>query len=349
MAQKRSIFFITTLVMLLLSLASCSVNPFRSNNNLTGTAAGTLGGAAIGGGVAALAGASKAQILLAGLAGGALGYYVSSLDFASGGVTHVGGQVFTLGDYATIEIPSEKIFDVNSADFLPEAGPILDSVVSVLNRYPHSNIMVSGNTSGYYTSKLERKISLDRARQVAAYLWAHGIINAGDPDSNVGDLQGRHSYTRKLSYVGYGDLFPISNNITPQGVLENSRIQITVYPPNRHLSLNKCGPVFNNIGALNEPQSAPDQTAQNSLTNTPSGITRLPENETEPGDPFKDDNQISSAKVVNTQGYDPSTPTSTNDSWKNYNSVSSVPQTASAPKVVKQGGFTGYKDELASR
>jgi outer membrane protein OmpA-like peptidoglycan-associated protein len=264
MTQYRKLF-LTTFTLLLLS--SCSANPFRTDNELTGSATGTAVGAVAGGGVAAIAGASKVEIGLAAIAGGALGYYITSLPFASGGVTHVGGKVYTLGDYVTIEIPNDVLFDVNSADFLPDAGPVLDSAVSVLNRYPSNNIMVSGNTSGYYTDKFERQISQARARQVAAYLWAHGINNFNDQNSNYGSTKDHAPYMRKLSYVGYGSYFPISNNITLQGIQENSRIQITAYPSDSQLHLNKCGEVFTNIGSPGDDATVPSKEPELGMAN----------------------------------------------------------------------------------
>lgn len=223
-------------------LTSCSVNPFNNNNEFTGTATGTLIGAGAGAGAAGLLGASKTEMGLAGLAGGALGYYFTSLPFRSGGITHVGGQVFTLGDYVTIEIPSNSLFDVNSSDFTPQAPAILDSAVAVLNRYPNDNIMISGNTSGFYTSKFERKISEDRARQVSAYLWAHGIgnDNFNNPNDNYGGPNYPKRFTRNLTYVGYGSHFPIASDLTAQGIRQNNRIQITAFPHTSEIKMYKC-------------------------------------------------------------------------------------------------------------
>src|SRR5437868_15440163 len=112
-----------TLVLSLL-LSSCSYNPFIRNNHTTGSPAGAAIGAAAGAGSVALLGGPKALIALAGLGGGAIGYYVTTLRFDSGGVIESGGQVYKLGDFVGIDIPSDKLFEPNTADFLPQAGPI---------------------------------------------------------------------------------------------------------------------------------------------------------------------------------------------------------------------------------
>lgn len=227
-----------------LALTSCSYNPFSSENHFTGSVVPTGIGAAAGVGTAALLGATKpAPLIAGGVVGGAIGYYVSTLRFAAGGVVQTGGQVFTLGDYASIEIPTDRIFDVNSSDFLDDTDRVLDSTVAIIRRYPNNNIIVSGNTSGFGTAKWEHKLAQARARQVAAYLWAHGIS----------EFKFQSLHRRKMIYVGYGNYFPIANNIHNNSIRQNSRIQITLYPPASELEIMKRTRAFNNMGALDEP------------------------------------------------------------------------------------------------
>ncbi len=228
----------------ILSITACSYNPFNGSDHLTGSALGTGVGAVAGGGTAAVMGvSSKPALALAALAGGSIGYYVTSLRFDSAGIIQGGGQVYTLGDYATIEIPSDRLFEVNSSDFLPEAEPILKSAVAVLNRYDCNNIMVSGNTSGFGSAHFEHRLSEDRAREVAGFLWSHGISG----------FKAQSLDMRKLTYVGYGNYFPVANNITNSGIRANSRIQVTAYPTKDQLLITKKQQAFNNVGEMGEP------------------------------------------------------------------------------------------------
>ncbi len=223
-----------------LCLISCSFNPFSTDNKFTGSPTATVAGGVIGGGTAAVLGAPKSLIALAGVGGAAVGYYVTTINFAAQGVAQGGGQVYTLGDYATIEIPADKIFEDNSSDLLPEAAPILQSAATVLEHFPDNNIIVSGNTSGYGTRKFELTLSEARAQQVAAFLWANGINTIKKTDYN--------KPLRQLIYVGYGNYFPIANNIKASGIRANNRIQITAFPSKRQLQLTKDKKVFANIG-----------------------------------------------------------------------------------------------------
>jgi len=233
---------IITLLCAWLLLSSCTFNPMSRHNELTGSAAGTAIGAGFGAGLMALLHAPQELIVAGGIGGAGIGYYVTSLRFASGGIMQAGGDVFTLGDSIAIEIPSDKLFDVGSSEILPEAYPILDSAISVLNRSPCNNILISGSTSGFGSTKYEQKLSEDRAREVAGYLWANGINGFQDQSIKL----------RKLIYVGYGSYFPIANNITSKGIRQNSRIQITAYPTKAQLHLDKRFKVFNNIGSMDQ-------------------------------------------------------------------------------------------------
>jgi outer membrane protein OmpA-like peptidoglycan-associated protein len=234
-----------TIVFILLPLiTSCTFNPFTTDNKLTGLKSpeaplAIAGGAAAGGTLAWLFGGSKTVIGASALGGGLVGYYVSTLRFASGGIMKSGGQVFALGDSVSVEIPTDRLFDVNSADFLDDAAPILDSAVNVLKRYPDNNIMISGSTSGFGSTKFQLKLSEARARQVSAYLWAHG----------VSQFKQFSTKTRQLIYTGYGDFFPIANDIHNDSNRKNSRIQITAYPSKSQLKIDRCFRVFSNVGA----------------------------------------------------------------------------------------------------
>lgn len=233
---------ITLTLVASLLLTSCTFNPFTTDNKLTGSPVATAIGAGIGGGAAYAMGGSNAVIASSAIGGGFIGYYVSTLRFASGGVIQGGGQVFTLGEYVTIEMPTDQLFDTNSSDFLSDAAPILDSAVRVLKRYPNHNIMVSGNTSGFGTTRWQLQLSEARARQVSAYLWAHGIS-----EFKEFSLKRRH-----LTYTGYGNFFPIANDIHNNSLRKNSRIQITAYPSSSLLKIDHSYKVFNNIGGMDE-------------------------------------------------------------------------------------------------
>jgi chemotaxis protein MotB len=227
-------------------LTACSYNPFSSRSNAevadhaTGTAVGAVAGTSTGL-LLKLPGAATAAL---GIGGGAIGYYATTERFAAGGIIQSGGQVYSIGDYTTIEIPTDSLFESNSSDFVPDYEPILLSAVSVLNRAPANHILVSGNTSGFGSSKYQHRISEARARAVANFLWANGVSTLYSTPS---EFRSRH-----LNYVGYGNYFPIANDIRPESIRENSRIQITSYPTRDQIYIDKKTLAFNNIGGLDD-------------------------------------------------------------------------------------------------
>lgn len=236
-------------------LAGCTYNPLVPNNHTTGNESGRLIGIGAGAGTATLLGAPTPIKILAGVTGGSIGYYATTLRYDAGGIYYAGGQVYQLGEKIGIEVPTDKLFQANTAVFLPQATPILDSIVTVLERSPDNNIMISGNTSGFGKPSYEQKLSQERAKAVAAYLW----------NSNMSQFKSDTMSLRKFNYVGYGNYFPISSNLHNEGIRQNSRIQITSYPSSEDLKLSKDSLAADNIGSLNNPKDklAPSEACDN--------------------------------------------------------------------------------------
>lgn len=227
---------------LIFFLTACSYNPFISNNHTTGNPAAGAVGAIAAGGIMAHFGASKPIIAISAITGGMFGYYVSTLRHDAGAIIYAGGKVYKIGDYVGIYLPSDSLFEPNTAELLPQARVILKSVEEVLERYPTNNIIISGNTSGFYHTRWEQRLSEKRAQVVSAYLWDNGINN----------FRPQAIDTRKLNYVGYGDYFPIANVYTNEGIRDNSRIQITSYPSDCDLRLGKINQPIYNVAAVND-------------------------------------------------------------------------------------------------
>lgn len=236
------LMFYQSYLLLLISslmLTACSYNPLSSTNHNTGNAVETAAGGVAGFGTAAAFGVKSPVVLgLAGIGGASVGYYMSTIRYDAAGIYHAHGQVFAVGDYVTIEIPSNSIFDDNTADITPLGDAALRSAAKVLNRLCCQSILVSGNSSGFGTARMEHYLTENRARVVAAFLWAQGVNN----------FKQKSNDTRKLTYVGYGNYFPIANNITQKGIRANSRIQITAYPTRDQLLMDEKKRTFGNIG-----------------------------------------------------------------------------------------------------
>ena len=195
----------------------------------------------------ALLGGSRSLLALAGVSGGAIGYYVTTLRYDAGKIIQAGGQAYKVGNFIGIYLPSDKLFDPNTADLLPQAETLLQSAATILKRYPNNNILVSGNTSGFARTPWERRLAEKRAQQVAAALWNAGISQFKDQSLSK----------RQLTYVGYGDFFPVAGDYTNKSIRQNSRIQITSYPSTRELGIAPDQRTLENVGAMNDVNTAP--------------------------------------------------------------------------------------------
>jgi outer membrane protein OmpA-like peptidoglycan-associated protein len=327
----KTVFFCT-----LLAITGCA--PISETDPPTGNVLGTAIGGVGGASVAALLGASKPTIAVAGIAGAGLGYYMTTLRFSSAAIVAAGGKVYSIGDYLIIDLPTDRVFDVNTADILPDAEPILDSVAGVLHRYSGNNIFISGNTSGSWSERFERKMSECRAAKIASYLWAHGITNTSAA-AQAESVAGLHS--QRFVYVGYGDNFPIANFIHLKGIRANSRIQIVAAPPYESLHWDQNKSHFRKFGNIG------DSSAQTKAA---------------PSDPYKDyayafsddhmtegtnltANQVSASVKDSFPAVQGNVPAPIKDQFAengaNYNNVVNEPQTSSGVSVPKQAGYKG--------
>jgi len=232
----RKLIALTIVTLAVLNLSACT------GNKATGSPVAAGIGAGAGAGGAALLGAPAPVVIMAGLGGGSVGYWVTTLYYQSQGVRRVGGKAYQVGELIGIYIPTDEVFAPNTDDFLPQAPAILNSAVTILQRKPNNNILISGNTSGFYRPKWEQKLSEKRAAKVAAYFWDHGISA----------FKNQSIDNRKLQYTGYGDYFPISSTLTNTGIRQNSRIQITSYPSKEDLCLDKQHAVMRNYGTYKD-------------------------------------------------------------------------------------------------
>lgn len=239
--MKLSAWPLSLIPSLLLLLSGCTYT--GKDNSLTGNAAGPLIGATAGVAGTAALGAPRPIIVGAGIGGAALGYYMTTLRFDSGPIIRAGGEVYTQGDYVGINLPAYRLFEPNTDRLTPQAQPLLDTAISVLKRYPDMNVYITCSGSGMGSRQHEQELSEARARQVASYLWAHGINS----------FKKRSIETRRLAYAGYGDKFPIVNPVTKVGnIQQNSRVQITLYPSAMDLKLDRKSKIFNNVGGEDE-------------------------------------------------------------------------------------------------
>tara|TARA_R110001583_G_scaffold21685_1_gene82109 strand:- start:3970 stop:5331 length:1362 start_codon:yes stop_codon:yes gene_type:complete len=102
------------------------------------------------------------------------------------------------------------LFDTAKATFKGEALNTLETMVSILVRYPETNFVVEGHTDSVGTDRSNQLLSERRASAVRDHLVSKGI----NPD--------------RLTYVGYGESKPIDSNDTASGRANNRRTEVNI-------------------------------------------------------------------------------------------------------------------------
>lgn len=101
-------------------------------------------------------------------------------------------------------------YETGKADLKPESYPVLNELVSYLNRKDDERIEIGGHTDNVGKAASNLILSMDRAKSVMAYLIAQGI----DPN--------------RLTAKGYGMTVPIEDNRTAEGRASNRRTEVKI-------------------------------------------------------------------------------------------------------------------------
>lgn len=110
----------------------------------------------------------------------------------SNSMEKLGIRFIQTGDNIRIYIPSDNIFEVNSAEILPAAHASLDKLASKLNSYGCTHMNVSAFTDDIGGGPNSYWLAEKQARNLIAYLWTRGVnhvlltpIAAGNNESQT--------------------------------------------------------------------------------------------------------------------------------------------------------------------
>lgn len=131
-------------------------------------------------------------------------------------VIDAGGEYKTEKDFTLVPLPdSGQTFTIKNLSFYKgtpvltsNSGNVLDSITNILKQMPSVMIEIAGHTDSKGDYNKNKKISLERAKEIACILIERGI-NAN-----------------RLSFKGYGPDKPIADNETEEGRSVNRRIEI---------------------------------------------------------------------------------------------------------------------------
>ena len=100
-------------------------------------------------------------------------------------------------------------FDTGKATFKPKTITTLESIVTIMKKFPTAKFEVAGHTDSIGRASSNMKLSQKRADAVVSYLKEHGVKST-------------------LTAQGYGETQPIATNKTRAGRAKNRRVEINL-------------------------------------------------------------------------------------------------------------------------
>lgn len=192
-----------------LLLSSCKT----WNNTQKGAAIGTGGGAAAGAVIGKVSGNTALGTIIGAAVGGTAGAIIGrKMDKQAAEIkTEVpNAKVERVEEGITVEFSSKILFGFDSYSLTDASRASLSQLVTVLNKYPDTNVEVQGHTDNKGTAEYNEKLSNQRAESVASYIKANGIASS------------------RVSTRGFGLTAPKYSNDTEEGRAQNRRVEFLI-------------------------------------------------------------------------------------------------------------------------
>jgi OOP family OmpA-OmpF porin len=101
------------------------------------------------------------------------------------------------------------MYDINSAEIKPEAYPMLDEAILILEKNPEMKVEIDGHTDNTGTAAYNMNLSERRAKSVMKYFVDKGVE------------------AERLTTKGFGLTKPAASNDTKEGRTKNRRVELT--------------------------------------------------------------------------------------------------------------------------
>ncbi len=209
MKKIKSIILIAVLVGLTVFSYSCS-----TSNAVKGGVIGGAGGAVVGGIVGNELGNTAVGAIIGAAVGGTAGALIGNyMDEQAEEMDNdiAGAKIERVGEGIKITFDSGILFETNSSTLQYQAKKNIADLSVILNKYPDTNILVTGHTDFDGTEQYNLDLSERRAKSVSDYTMGQGVISS------------------RLSVLGLGELEPVATNETPEGKQLNRRVEIAIF------------------------------------------------------------------------------------------------------------------------
>ncbi len=207
--MKTTKFLLTSL--LLISILSVGCKSW--NKTQKGTAIGVAGGGAVGAVIGKVAGNTALGAIIGATVGGVTGAVIGrKMDKQAEEMQKniPDAKVVRVGEGIVIEFNSQILFGFNESNLSSDAQGNLSKLVSVLQKYPDTNIEGQGHTDDKGSTSYNKSLSEKRAKAVSNFLSYNGIAAS------------------RLTTKGFGETAPKYNNATEDGQAQNRRVEFLI-------------------------------------------------------------------------------------------------------------------------
>lgn len=195
-----------------LMLTSCDVYK-NANKSERGAAIGVAGGAVAGGVIGKISGNTALGSIIGAAVGGGAGYVIGKkMDKQAEDIkTQIpDAKVQRVEEGIVVEFSSKVLFGFDQASLTSASENTLDNLITILNKYPDTNLEIQGHTDNTGASNYNMTLSIKRATSVSDYLKSNGINNS------------------RLTVKGFGEDVPKYDNNTEDGRAQNRRVEFLI-------------------------------------------------------------------------------------------------------------------------
>lgn len=183
------------------------------NKTQKGAVIGTAGGAAVGAVVGKAAGNTALGAIIGATVDGVTGAVIGKkMDKQAEEIKKQvpNANVERVGEGIIVEFNSKILFGFDKSDLTGSAEGNLNDLVTILNKYPDTNIEIQGHTDDVGTDQYNMGLSERRASSVASYIQTKGIGGA------------------RIATKGFGESAPKYPNDTEVNKAQNRRVDFLV-------------------------------------------------------------------------------------------------------------------------
>ena len=195
---------------LLAGSASCA----SSSRTTKGGVIGAAGGAVVGGVIGKAAGSTAKGAIIGAAVGGAAGIIIGQrMDKQAAELEKEipGAEVERVGEGILVTFDSGILYDYDSATVKPAARDNLRKLVTSLDKYPGTNVVLVGHTDADGADAYNQTLSERRATAAADYLVSQGVPRA------------------RIDATGRGEAEPVASNDMASGKAQNRRVEIAIF------------------------------------------------------------------------------------------------------------------------